>query len=1738
MKIDINELIHTQVTRPQIPIEDDGVGNYNISPMGFPFADRSKGSNPTLFKPEFIMASNAHQIATNVALSGLQGYVDGDVVKLNAQTDPSQNGKYIVRVGVWDKFVEYAYDGTENDNKAGLYDGVDQNGNSLNHYRKGYSHAEVASFLREKLHTSINFGKFKGKTEPGNGSLYNWFVGGGKVNIGGSRSNESVFVDSFASMTNIGGKVRNEFPIETKNNELVSELKQISVNENRSTKWSLSNHHTEALKGRNKSPFVRDYPFKYNSSHIDGIFSGGMLPIEARLDDWRISVQGYSTPNLRPLCDESLYYQRDNGYHNNITIDMTNPNMFGRQHLSILHHLDRADVAPNIIDQLGNGTTYDVYHNDLLKFELDILANKMVDGHYYLVSNTVGGITKYYYKQRKKNSVSITQIGPWSPTNLLWNTNGDGGISVYISESTYIDMKNGSQSVEWMVKVLNENNQLIPMPFTLPIDEVDRNEYLNTLDVLFVNNSIIDHTQEVHRSEKIRSKKTFVHLPTSVDLVDGQQFELDVSLPMISEQEAFKYNTLGSLSGYMNFVTQPRVYVFSGSQTCYSSNNYIKNNLKINAVTLNSNVITLTSNNHGITDTSITLYISSKSNSVYNGFKQGVVINANTIQFPITATVVPSDLFISWMIKITDVEISGLSVNGGVVTLNTATQHGVLDAEDVLISISGASTAALNGQFRAMVVDYNTFAFNASIDDVVDSGTPKITKIIVSHNADDNDGVDGLTERKNQYMFSVMPEVEGATQLNVYHQRKLELSDIKSSDKRVLIASVYPTSTNTFAWKINNDPQMKMLRQNIMAPSSVFGSAAYQGYCALKTAYDKVSGKMGASTMSLYDSPISYVESKITGSSDSFESFLSARIRVLMPENIVPSTDQILSKNEAATFGSFVYQARAAYNECLDAFYSTRVGYSNTRQLGSAIGFNDNGSHSDDLGIGSFASLLSFDPLKTTKTASSNLNRWITKAIYTSEKSQKLTGYTAFPADDVFATVSPEYKAYLSSNFMSDDELETNSGDRYIPGQLNSPIDPRFRFGSGYKNSIEAYLINSGASQSTVNDFNMSLADWCSTIPEAAGSIDYRDFSTRFMLNGAKVNKASMANFYGMYSLPFARVFGDGIIPCDGELTSMRDYATIRTNIALTTTLISAISSNPVLGNYLVNGMDEGVSLNTRNSNPVIQGYLRNHVVGYANSAPIRFYNSFRIGVFGNVNDLTSTSFETTRIYNHSIRNYVADYIETLPSALYGKYIDDNFTLTKTNNHIISVVDVNDSHLYFSGRGVSATGKITITDWSVLLSSNSRISINGVIFTPTISTTPEWNQFRVYESNIETANSIVAKINSCLMYTLDTVIADNYSGMSNKITLTINQSIGAAGNSYSLTMSGSGIEMEAFSGGADKNTDSLNNLIAVAGNPYIASKEFYSRNMRHSYVRVKMRFVFSSSCGRWLTMDYRQTPITFLTPSFGNEALAYKEKTIVKPGTSGMSSSDYISLLSSQVAAHKTKDYLWNDGRCYSSDDAYKALWCVPYAKMTQMELNRFSLPFLANSFPYDDSGKLISTDHKGALNVPVDFSQYRFGKLQNPVSNIRMVVPNNVHGGKIVNSIDTSDKTLNTMYPNLWSVYWHMRPATTALDGCDIPSKTSRVGGSASDPTLHNMFTFPCKHNVESEPCYLIPWHEDMNYDWLMNSMTSIDAKIMSDVERKDKMDIDADFERLNGVIVDVLRSDFLEIESDRIQS
>jgi hypothetical protein len=118
----------------------------------------------------------------------------------------------------------------------------------------------------------------------------------------------------------------------------------------------------------------------------------------------------------------------------------------------------------------------------------------------------------------------------------------------------------------------------------------------------------------------------------------------------------------------------------------------------------------------------------------------------------------------------------------------------------------------------------------------------------------------------------------------------------------------------------------------------------------------------------------------------------------------------------------------------------------------------------------------------------------------------------------------------------------------------------------------------------------------------------------------------------------------------------------------------------------------------------------------------------------------------------------------------------------------------------------------------------------------------------------------------------------------------------------------------------------MRTLISASGAQYLADREFYQETMSRSYIRVKMKFIFSRKAGRWLTLDYRQAPTSYLTPTIGSVALSHKEDS----------------------------SYIWQGSREYG-DDAYTDLWKIPYYKMSPMDLTISALIKMGGKPFYDN---------------------------------------------------------------------------------------------------------------------------------------------------------------------------------------
>lgn len=1620
--------------------------------------------------------------------------LDGDIINVVAQTTESENGIYIANNGSpWTLIGHfYQWNGTENDNVEGCPT-VDacsgQSTGTPNHFRRGYSFEEVANYIREKLEVPLEFGQYKGSNTPLNqqGALIRWFLGNELTNIGGAGNTKQVWVDPIGPLQSRGVQRR----ITSVNPKEVAQVSRLK----KTAKWGLSNHHSHAYTNpqKTKSPFVKDYPFTYNGQSIaNDITSGDQLNVDLDIERFQITTGPgtVTTTDAKPFAVETLYYMSNNAWHNNITLDLNNDKVYGRHNLSIVHNLDRIDYVelyyayftdsdvntgtstitinsnytyyqgdyvfftensgtlptglslnttyvvssttinsvtlndldgnPVTISAASGGGTYAIrrisappYRNYIISDALDdIISNtSFVNNQQILLKVTSGDVTKYLFVERQRQSVTNIILkggGTWQYNILTYDIVDANTVKIYIdeTETNYIQYYHPLQTASDIISILLANNELIPVPFNPAITPVE------ALTELYVTNSLVDYNETINQNAQIHSAKTFVHLPTPIDMIDGTTVEVDVSLPMVPNQDAFEYATVGALSGYRNYVTQPRVYVLSGYQEKVCDNISIESIVQSNGVA----VMTLT--------TQLPVY-------VYDFAPTDVSLEYNNITVPYDFTIGDSVMFSSsgtLPAPLTDTDVyKVVSYIGGAITISdiddviiTLTSVGtgvlkILRVKYLDVIIDGADESGYNGTFEAIPTGFNTVSY--TVNDSLASpatGTLQLVGYISSSNGDE---ISGLSERHNQSIFGSNPEISDATNTNVYHQT-FTLNNIvgngslSAPDKRVLVASVYPTASSTFAWRIDNDPTLRMLgwsMLNVHANGSAtgngsFANVAYHRNKEIVTEYPQFLN------FSLYAVPVSYQDDDTSTES---EQFINSHIRVLLEPTLGKITIPEVERN---TFGSYNYQAKLAFKQLIGDFLKGRVRVNARKEppfdfesdsLQFAMGYD--GNNPDTTAPTAFYNnFINYTTVAYPNSSSVNGNRWMTKAIYTPNYVVNAQLATNQPTLDSYQDTPSALKTYLSTFFITGFPTYSDAGNKYVVGDLDPSVDPAFNFSTGSNNAFINFMIENNQSSTDIADVRRRLWDSYYSIPSSTD----RQIQNMYQI-GNNDSIEDIVKFYGMYWIPFAKVFSaDSYAPSEYAVDAITDYASIigGSYPELYATFSKSLSSNPIATRFLDDGYIKSfVSVNTIDStNDNNELFLRNYVSGYSNIMPFRFYNNFRTVIDGKttstgyLNDtsypVVNTESDNERIFDYSCADYLSQYVDS-PSTDIGKFIDDNFMLR--------------DYEY-------STGLVVAEDYN-----------------------PSWVYF-------ENGNPTTEPLSS-----------------------------------------------------------TIKDLITVSGMNYIAERNWYQTKMQYSYVRYKMSFVFSKQGGRWYCLDYRQAPTSYLTPTFGNTALKYMSQTTVYPGSNGSKESDYVP--SDKVVY----DYLWKNPVCLDNNNIYKELWKNHYSLMSPMTLNMFCYPYLSPEFPYDADGNLVPE-----LDPTVDSPNaelYRPLRLLSPQTGIEFVVPNNIYGGQY-----NPNLSLMAWQPNMWSVYWHMRPAVCAMDGTDIPSGNSRTGGVMADPVLNDMYSWPMARN----PLYSIPWFDDMNSNWLNGQLIIINAAQGSNANRNDYTRIDASgVNRLSYTLYDATR-------------
>ena len=217
----------------------------------------------------------------------------------------------------------------------------------------------------------------------------------------------------------------------------------------------------------------------------------------------------------------------------------------------------------------------------------------------------------------------------------------------------------------------------------------------------------------------------------------------------------------------------------------------------------------------------------------------------------------------------------------------------------------------------------------------------------------------------------------------------------------------------------------------------------------------------------------------------------------------------------------------------------------------------------------------------------------------------------------------------------------------------------------------------------------------------------------------------------------------------------------------------------------------------------------------------------------------------------------------------------------------------------------------------------------------------------------------------------------------------------------------------------------------TCGSDYAEDAPFSTETDKYavSYIRVFMKFTFSADAGRWYCTDYRQAPVSYLSPLYGAKALEEK--------------------------LPYTDVRIWNRSACGSF--SWRETTRHLYSESAPMEINADAIEAVMGS---DLRHRRLATPYNPVFS------------MSNGKTGLGLSAPLDKYG-------DRGGFVGQDFIPhaNFWSVYEHIRPAVSVIPKSDIPKyyKDSNGvkhyedrNGIMSDAVLWGQYEYPEKRKTE----------------------------------------------------------------------
>lgn len=968
-----------------------------------------------------------------------------------------------------------------------------------------------------------------------------------------------------------------------------------------------------------------------------------------------------------------------------------------------------------------------------------------------------------------------------------------------------------------------------------PYDELSGDNNNIALDI---KNSGERHTFVIQQKLKTMAqtppRKTFIHLPTALDLADGTEVELNVALPVVEQPNTVGETTANveeALKSFTDYVSQPIVYILSGKQ------NPLPNNAILN------DDITTTANSFTFVP------------------KHPIETDAETIAF------------------------------------------GLYNRHECPNTFHFVGTVnAVDGIVTSITVD-NPFPYNRS-SRRWKMYSKDATCMVDVRTVDGETGQDGLTEHDTG---------SGAfDSTKTFYPESTECTDPKLLDEDSIVATIYPTSTNTFPWRLNGRNRVRHLGLTTNASVDYIKGGDKPLTRLVFEMNERVySGLSGLSRGFRPRSELRYCEED----NDTAEgnSVLGSLLRVQLPETLDADVDDDNADNMYV-----VSRATKAFHDLIGDFKVARVGYVSTRDYdnkkNTSWGFEEDTPNPCP---------------KPTISGTDNLQRlndWETKIIHL-----------------------PNYCLGVDEN------LERNLA--YAGWNEYTRTD---NFGIFYDETIDPFVDNNGYTPSGVDGAN------------TYGNVNYLDSK-----DAAGTTQKTEENYsYTDDTAPFNYTVENSVfklfLPNPTEQTR-NQYATF----------IHGFLDLPIIKRGLrsISWLtDEASEFTNRNMEPF---YPMSHVMS---TDGIAFPDVSR----GALRDIATMTEDTdvqrallaipdkVAIYNDMTIKAESLVTELISANIPDGDTDDDPVVGYMKSLLTMYSNGMPLHMYDAHRAINVENPDESDPYGKLLNLHEIGLYNG--------------NGSLYYNNQHRYCDLAT--NSAMTYSED-------------VNLTYNL----------ISDSGSDPQYAPVS-----LTTPLENV----------SSSFIANVFSGMYTRVHVKAMFSSALGRWIVKDYRQYPNCYLTPMYGAKTLDYTEKSYAygnpKSYANRVPMSEGVKNNTFTAAKYVTacpEQPLWQLPCGVGSD--YTDSMNKRYAEQAPMEMNPGCVPFLLESFPYDDDGNLNDT--------------IKFRNLYESI-----FVPMDASG-------DPKEGSVTEV--NFWNIKLHIRPARSAYPGADIPSNSARTGGTIGEAML-----------------------------------------------------------------------------------